>query len=112
MFRKGLTVTKFIVFVIVAVLVLTLLIASTVWKIWRDHKYDPFIDGMKYAKSSTGIVPRYTLEINGDRYYVKYPDFLRTSGNLAIKPAEDSVLDSLLIWPQKNGEFKYGVILN
>lgn len=66
---------------------------------------------MKYA-SSDGIVPRYTLESNGDIYYVKYPDFLRTTGNLAIKPAADSILDALLIWPQRNGSFKYGVILN
>jgi len=67
---------------------------------------------MKHATSTTGTVPRFSLEQNGDIYYVKYPDFLSTTGNLAIKPADDSALDSLLIWPNANGGFKYGVILN
>ena len=43
---------------------------------------------------------------------IKYPDFLSTTGNLAIKPADDSDLDSLLIWPNAGSGFEYGVILN
>ena len=112
MFKGGLTVSKFIVLCIIAFLLVSLLIGSTVWKIWRDHKYEPFTEGMQYARSSTGIVPRYTMKQDGDIYYVKFPDYLSTTGNLAIKPEQDSVLDSLLIWPQVGGEFKYGVILN
>jgi hypothetical protein len=91
---------------------LSLLIVSTVWKVWRDHKYEPFAEGMTYARTSTGFVPRYTATHGGDIYYVKYPDFLSFTGNLAIKPEDDSVLDSLLIWPQIGGGFKYGVIVN
>ena len=112
MFRKGLTISKFIGLLVICALILTFLLTSTAWKIWRSNKYDPFADGMKYATSSTGIVPRYVLKVDGDTYYVKYPDYLSTTGNLAIKPADDSVLDSLLIWPQTDGTFKYGVILN
>jgi len=75
MFRKGLTVSKFIVLLSIFALIFSFFIASTVWKIWRDHKYEPFIDGMIQAKSSNGMVPRYTIKVNGDTYYVKYPDF-------------------------------------
>ena len=66
---------------------------------------------MKYAASSTGMVPRYSLRQDGDIYYVKYPDYLGTTGNLAIKPTDDSELDALLIWPNVGGGFRYGVIL-
>ncbi|MBR2047868.1 MAG: hypothetical protein IJ960_04650 [Oscillospiraceae bacterium] len=111
MFRKGLTVFQFIIFAVIAALLVAVLLASMVWKIWRDHKYEPFTEGMKYARSSTGFVPRYTAELDGDIYYVKYPDFLQTTGNLAVKPEQDSALDSLLIWPQPGGGFKYSMIL-
>lgn len=111
MFRKGLTVFQFIVLLVIFALIVSFLVASTVWKIWRDHKYEPFIEGMKYARSSDGIVPRYAIKLNGNIYYVKYPDFLSITGNLAIKPADNSALDSLLIWPQIDGSYKYGVIL-
>ena len=112
LFRNGITRGKFIVLLIVVVLIVAFLIASSIWNIWRNHKYNPFAEGMKHATSTTGTVPRFSLEKNGDIYYVKYPDYLSTTGNLAIKPTDASELDSLIIWPQANGGFKYGVILN
>ncbi len=112
MFRNVIPRGKIIALLIIAVLVLAFLVTSTIWRAWRGSKYEPFTDGMKRVTSTTGTVPRFYLEKNGDIYYVKYPDYLSTTGNLAIKPADDSALDSLLIWPKFGGGYKYGVILN
>ena len=111
MFRNGITRGKFMVLLTAFTLIAAVLLASSIWSIWRSHRYDPFADGMKYAASSTGMVPRYSLRQDGDIYYVKYPDYLGTTGNLAIKPTDDSELDALLIWPNVGGGFRYGVIL-
>lgn len=109
--RNGITRRKFLVLLITAALLVAFLLTATIWRSWRNHRYDPFAAGMKHAASTTGGVPRYSLQQNGDIYYVKYPDFLSTTGNLAIKPADDTELDALLIWPQAGSGFQYGVIL-
>ena len=86
------------------------------WLGWRHIVYSQYTDEMTQTAMSTAVVPRYACkDIDGFDYSVKYPDYLSTTGNLAVGfpgTDDDPFTDGLIIWPKLFGGYEYGVILN
>lgn len=86
------------------------------WFGWRYFKYSSYINDLK---ENTGIssllVPRYyKTDADNFNYTLKFPDYLSLTGNLAIGlPGDDKnpFTDCLIIWPNLDGTYEYGVIL-
>ena len=91
-------------------------IINIAWIFERNKRFGCYIDEMEETIFSTFFVPRYSMmDKEGFTYGVKFPDYLTLTGNLSISypPEEEQDLftDGLIIWPLRNGNYEYGVIL-
>lgn len=95
---------------------LTFLLLNLAWFLWRQAAYGDFTKGMTAEEESGFLVPRYVYkDDDGYDYSVKFPDYLHTTGNLAVSlpwtDVESPWTDGLIVWPEVGGGFTYGVIL-
>jgi hypothetical protein len=102
------------IFIIVGIIVGVFLIYNAFWFGWRNIKYSQYIESMEQNPHSNFIVPRYAYTAeDGFTYFVKFPDYLSFTGNLSLGPPMDENLGSaLLIWPQFNGEYSFGISIS
>lgn len=103
------------VFMIIGGILILFALFNIGWFTWRSTKYSCFTDEMERAAMDTVFIPRYCLtDSENYDYLVKYPDYLSFTGNLSVgMPASDNNLftDALIIWPQLDGSYEYGVLL-
>ncbi|MCD7856377.1 MAG: hypothetical protein LUG55_00945 [Clostridiales bacterium] len=99
---------------IVCILAALFLLLNILWFTWRSRKYGAFTEGMTETEFSSFWVPRYVDSYDGYNYSVKYPNYLSLTGNLALSmPSDENAMytDALIIWPNANGSYEYGVLL-
>ncbi len=99
---------------IVCILLVIFCLLNILWYCWRANKYGVYSEGMSETEFSSFVVPKYLDSSDGYNYSVKYPDYLSFTGNLALSvPSEDDnpFTDSLIIWPNVDGSYEYGIIL-
>lgn len=106
---------KNIVKILIGVVVIFCLI-NVIWYVVRAATYNRYSVDMKESVFSTFLTPNYEdADDEGFTYGVYYPEYLRFTGNLFVGfPSEDEnnpYTNSLIIWPLKNGEYEYGVLL-
>ncbi len=100
---------KKILLALVAVLVSLWLIISVLWYIWREVTYSHYVENIEQSGYSGFLVPSYAVDEDGYTFSVKYPDYLSLAGNLSVWPDDDGVV--LIIWPELDGGYTYGVRL-
>ncbi len=99
---------------VVCLLAVIFLLLNAIWFAWRAVKYGAYSDGMAESPFSSILVPRYVDSGDGYNYSVKYPDYLSFIGNLSVSIAsseEELYSDALIIWPNVDGSYEFGLIL-
>ena len=67
---------------------------------------------MQQNEFSNIITPRYYKNDEQYTYFVKYPDYLSITGNLAVSVRnEEAGVQAFLIWPTLFGEQQYGLMI-
>lgn len=88
-------------------------IYNVIWYHIVHDKYDTYIKGMELnhlGEIRDIIEPSYYFGDGVCQYSVKYPAYLRYTGNLAISNKEDTY--SMIIWPSFFDNTEYGVMLS
>lgn len=104
---------KIILFLVIAV-VLGCLSYVIFWNVWKENRYNMFIDGVN-TENCTVMQSSDSFSFKDNEtninYHVKKPFFLEYEGNLAV--GENGGNNSfLLIWPGfNNDEYTYGYSL-
>lgn len=86
-------------------LFLLFLLYNIFWLVWRTHKYSEYTQDFE-------PLTKYMRYVHTDEdytYNIKLPDYLSYTGNLCVATRDGKY--ALLIWPQKNGQYEYGVQL-
>lgn len=95
-------ISKFFTIKRTIVIVLALfLILNVIWYIFTTQRYGPFVEAVPL--NGMGI---HYIEKDGYSYSVKKPDYLYYTGNLAVNHPDHK--NSLIIWPEVNGEYTLG----
>lgn len=89
------------------------LLLTLIWFSWSRIFFSGYSNEMKPNEFSNFITPRYYKNDEQYTYFVKYPDYLSTTGNLAVSVRGDEAgVQAFLIWPTLFGEQKYGLIID
>lgn len=88
------------------------LVLTLSWFAWSRISFSEYCKGMQQNEFSTMITPRYYKNDEQYTYFVKYPDYLSITGNLAVSVRNDEAgVQAFLIWPVLFGEQKYGIMI-
>ena len=88
------------------------LLLTLIWFAWSRISFSKYCDGMNPNVFSNIITPRYFKNDEKYTYFVKYPDYLSTTGNLAVSVRNDEAgVQAFLIWPTLFGEQKFGLMI-
>ena len=88
------------------------LLLTLIWFAWSRISFSKYCDGMNPNVFSNIITPRYFKNDEQYTFFVKYPDYLSTTGNLAVSVRNDEAgVQAFLIWPALFGEQKFGLMI-
>ena len=88
------------------------LLLTLIWFAWSRIFFSGYCNEMKPNEFSNIITPRYYKNDEQYTYFVKYPDYLSTTGNMAVSARNDEAgVQAFLIWPTLFGEQKFGLII-
>ena len=88
------------------------LLLTLIWFAWSRMFFSGYCNEMKSNEFSNIITPRYYKNDEQYTYLVKYPDYLSTTGNLAVSVRDDEAgVQAFLVWPTLFGEQKFGLMI-
>lgn len=91
--------------VVIGVILILILIANGIWYFGVYQKYKPYCQGL--AKNQMGDY--YGRDSEGYGFFTAMPAWMLNDGNLAVITANQDI--SLLIWPEIDGDYQYGVLV-
>ena len=98
---------------IIGIILSVWLLLTLIWFAWSRIFVSGYCNEMKPNEFSNIITPRYYKNDEKYTYFVKYPDYLSTTGNLAVSVRNDEAVKAFLpvIAKQVNISEIYGICL-
>ena len=98
---------------IIGIILSVWLLLTLIWFAWSRIFFSGYCNEMKPNEFSNIITPRYYKNDEKYTYFVKYPDYLSTTGNLAVSVRNDEAVKAFLpvIAKQVNISEIYGICL-